>query len=154
SVPLAGGVLYLGVARRGAAEDASAAAEAVRSEPAPVETAGTQPVVPAASAATEGAPAPPPVVPAAAQPLPAASQPADIAPQAAASVESELLTIALAARRPVWISATVDGQKAIGRLLQPGEQETVEVRREMVITAGDASAVMMTLNGSEARALG
>jgi cytoskeleton protein RodZ len=153
SIPLAGGVLYLSVSRRGEAEEASAAV--VRSEPAPVQTAGTQPVVPAASAPVESAPTPPDVVPAAAPPaVAAASTPADPAPPAAASTDSDLLTIALQARRPVWISATVDGQKAIGRLLQPGEQETIEVRREMVITAGDASAVRMTLNGSEARALG
>jgi len=54
----------------------------------------------------------------------------------------------------VWVSATVDGQKAIERLLQTGEHQTIEVRREMVITAGDASAISMTLNGAEARALG
>ena len=60
----------------------------------------------------------------------------------------------LSARRPVWISATVDGQKAVGRLLQPGEQETVELKREMAVTAGDAAAVKMTINGAEARALG
>ena len=57
-------------------------------------------------------------------------------------------------KRPVWVSATVDGQKAIDRLLQPGEQQTVNVRREMVLTAGDASAIAMTFNGAEARPLG
>src|SRR5262249_54778671 len=67
---------------------------------------------------------------------------------------ADTLTVVLAARRPVWVSATVDGQKAMGRLLQTGEQETVEVRRELVITAGDAAAIRMTLNGGEARALG
>jgi hypothetical protein len=30
----------------------------------------------------------------------------------------------------------------------------VEVRREMVLTAGDASAITLTLNGAEARPLG
>ena len=40
------------------------------------------------------------------------------------------------------------------RLFQPGEQRTVEVRRELVLTAGDASAVALTLNGAEARPLG
>jgi uncharacterized protein DUF4115 len=54
----------------------------------------------------------------------------------------------------VYVSATVDGKKLIGRLLQTGEGEMVEVEREMVITAGDAAAIKMTLNGSEARALG
>jgi hypothetical protein len=52
------------------------------------------------------------------------------------------------------VSATVDGQKAIERLLQSGEQTTLEVRREMVLTAGDASAISLTLNGADARPLG
>jgi hypothetical protein len=64
------------------------------------------------------------------------------------------LTIGLSARRPVWVSATVDGQRAISRLLQAGETQTIDIRREMVITAGDAAALSLTLNGAEARALG
>ena len=52
------------------------------------------------------------------------------------------------------MSATVDGQKVLGRLLQTGEQQTIEVTREMVITAGDAAALRLTLNGADARALG
>jgi hypothetical protein len=64
------------------------------------------------------------------------------------------LTIVLAARRPVWVSATADGQRAIGRLLQTGEQETVDIKRELTLTAGDAAAVKMTVNGAEARSLG
>ena len=52
------------------------------------------------------------------------------------------------------MSATVDGQKAIERLLQSGEQKTLEVRRELVLTAGDASAISLTLNGAEAKPLG
>jgi hypothetical protein len=52
------------------------------------------------------------------------------------------------------VSATVDGKKTIERLLQPGDQQTIDVRREMVLTAGDASAITLSLNGVEARALG
>ena len=62
------------------------------------------------------------------------------------------LTVALTAKRPCWVSATVDGQKSIERLLQPGEQQTSTVRREMVLTAGDASAIALTLNGADGRA--
>jgi hypothetical protein len=77
-----------------------------------------------------------------------------VPPAASADAPADRLTIALSVKRPVWVSATVDGQKAIERLLQPGEQQTVNVRREMVLTAGDASAIAMTLNGAEARPLG
>jgi hypothetical protein len=72
----------------------------------------------------------------------------------AAAARADKLTIELSVRRPCWVSATVDGQKAIDRLLQPGERQTIEVRREMVLTAGDAAAVSMTLNGAAARTLG
>ena len=71
-----------------------------------------------------------------------------------AATASDHLTVELSIHRPVWVSATVDGQKTIERLLQPGERQTVEVRREMVFTAGDASAISMTLNGADARSLG
>ena len=46
---------------------------------------------------------------------------------APAAASSDQLTIALTAKRPCWVSATVDGQKAIERLLQTGEQQTVTV---------------------------
>ena len=64
------------------------------------------------------------------------------------------LTIVLSATRPCWLSATVDGQKKIERLLTVGEQETLEVGRELALTAGDASAIRMTINGADARPLG
>ena len=52
------------------------------------------------------------------------------------------------------MSATVDGEKKVERLLQPGEQVAMEVRRELVLTAGDAAALAITLNGVQARPLG
>lgn len=64
------------------------------------------------------------------------------------------LMVGLSVTRPCWLSATVDGQKTIERLFQPGEQRTVEVRRDLVLTAGDAAAVTLTLNGAGARPLG
>ena len=39
-------------------------------------------------------------------------------------------------------------------MLQPGERQTIEVEREIVLTAGDPSAIDLTLNGVEARPLG
>ena len=60
----------------------------------------------------------------------------------------------MTAKRPCWVSATVDGQKTIERLLQAGERQTVTVKREMVLTAGDASAIALQFNGADARGLG
>ena len=71
-----------------------------------------------------------------------------------ADTATDRLTVGLSARRPVWVSATVDGQQTISRLLQAGEKQTIEVKREMVITAGDAAALALTLNGANGRALG
>src|ERR1022692_4726537 len=57
------------------------------------------------------------------------------------AADADHLTVSITAKRPCWVSATVDGQKAIERLLQSGEQKTLEVKREMVLTAGDAAAI-------------
>ena len=67
---------------------------------------------------------------------------------------AEKLTIVLSVKRPCYVSASIDGERTIERLLQPGERQTIEVQREMVITAGDASAITLTLNGAEAKPLG
>jgi cytoskeletal protein RodZ len=154
SVPLAAALLYFTASGREAARkppQASATPATPAADPAPTTPAADpSPSTPAAkSPAPEPAPAdPPPSAPAAAPPV------AAVPPAASAAAPADRLTIALSVKRPVWVSATVDGQKAIERLLQPGEQQTVNVRREMVLTAGDASAIAMTLNGAEARPLG
>jgi hypothetical protein len=71
-----------------------------------------------------------------------------------AAASGDQLTVVLTVKRPCWVSATVDGQRSIQRLLQPGEQQTVTVRREMVLTAGDAAAIAVQFNGADARVLG
>ena len=148
SIPIAGVVLYFGTAGRRAARETpvpiAAEAPAPLSNPKPVDasapTTGT--AVPAVRA-TEAEKS---------EPLAAAS-PAPPAADPTPAVDNRL-TIALAARRPCWVSATVDGQKVVDRLLQAGERKTIEVRREMELTAGDASAISMTINGADARSLG
>ncbi len=160
SVPLAAALLYFTASGRERARIASQPT-AMPAPPAEVPA----PAAPAPAAKTsESEPAaadPPPVVPASrppAAPAPpmvaAVPRPAAAAPSASADAPADRLTIALSVKRPVWVSATVDGQKTIERLLRPGEQQTVDVRREMVLTAGDASAIAMTFNGAEARPLG
>ena len=52
------------------------------------------------------------------------------------------------------MTATVDGQRTIDRLLQPGERQTIEIKKELALTAGDAAAVTLTLNGADAKPLG
>jgi len=52
------------------------------------------------------------------------------------------------------VSAVVDGRKQIDRLLATGERATLDVRREIVLTAGDAEALRLTFNGAAAKPLG
>ena len=93
----------------------------------------------AAAEAASPEPVPPPVE----TPVPAIDLP-----------DPTQLTIALAATRPCWLSLTVDGQKRVERTFAAGEQQTVEVRRELVLTAGDAAALTWTINGAGAKSLG
>jgi cytoskeleton protein RodZ len=85
---------------------------------------------------------------------PAAAAPARSAADEGSAASVDRLTVGLAARRTVYVSAIVDGRTVISRLLQPGDRTSIEVSREMVLTAGDAAALSLTLNGAEARALG
>ncbi|HVC20682.1 MAG TPA: helix-turn-helix domain-containing protein [Vicinamibacterales bacterium] len=73
---------------------------------------------------------------------------------ATASARSDLLQVAIAARSACWVSATVDGHRSIQRLLEPGEHAVLQVRDQVVLTAGDAAALELTINGEAARALG
>ena len=64
------------------------------------------------------------------------------------------LKITLSASAQSWVIATVDGKKAISRFFEVGEQETLEARRELVVTAGNGGSIVMTLNGTVTRPLG
>jgi cytoskeleton protein RodZ len=155
SVPIAAAVLYYATTanRPRQQESPTAAVEAPRPETTPAVTpasvqpaAVTEAVVPVRDSSPAKSPSPAP---------PSTSSPAAVAsPPAPVETATDRLTVSLTATRPCWVSATVDGQKAIERLLQIGEQKTIEVRREMVLTAGDASAIVLTFNGATARPLG
>jgi cytoskeletal protein RodZ len=127
-------------------------------------TAGRKPQPPVRDAPLTAAPptlaSPAPVPPAASAPAQAASSPAqpgaDVAatPAAATPDTSQRLAVTLSVSRACWISARADGVKVIQRTLQVGEHQTIEVNKEFVLTAGDAGAVTLTLNGAEAKPLG
>ena len=67
---------------------------------------------------------------------------------------AERLVVKLVASRQCWVSANVDGKQQVKWLMQPGEERTFDVRRDLVLTTGDAAAVTLTINGTEARPLG
>jgi cytoskeleton protein RodZ len=154
SVPLVVGLLYFATVGR-----------QLPAEPSPAEPAAVveKPAVPAPAPAPvpESTAAPPveratrpvaaaPTVASASSTAPALAS-ADVQP---AATSGDQLTVVLMVKRPCWVSATVDGQRTIQRLLQAGERQTVTVRREMVLTAGDAAAVAVQFNGADARVLG
>jgi cytoskeleton protein RodZ len=80
--------------------------------------------------------------------------PAAVDTPAAAPAAAERLIVGLTVTKPCWVTATVDGQKTIDRLLHAGETQTMDVKQELVLTVGDGSAVALTLNGVAAKPLG
>lgn len=130
-------LLYFGATGRHRGDPLPApAVDAVAAAPAPDGQANAAPARAAADVNRAAPVAGPPTVP------------------AAHAVSIDLLTVVLAATRPCWVHATADGRKAIGSLLQAGDRRTIEVRRELVLELGDASAIRMTLNGAAAKPLG
>jgi len=84
----------------------------------------------------------------------AADVPLPAAAPAAPSTPSDRLAVGLSVTSPCWVSAIVDGQRVLERQLQAGERQMLDVRRELVLTTGDAGAVVLTLNGATAKPLG
>jgi len=160
SIPVAAALVYFATSGRrpapadtGSTAAPSAAADrsvdslpAVTSPPPPA--AGAPPAAEPPAATSSAADAPPPAPPA------ATAGAAAEARNPSGDRGSDRLAVQLSVTRPCYVSATVDGRKEIDRLVLPGERKTIDVRREMVLTAGDASAVALTFNGAEARPLG
>ena len=90
------------------------------------------------------------------RPLAAVEQPATAAEVRSIAEPPDSLgfTVALAVSRPCWISATVDADRQAEWMLQAGDRRTFQVRRELVLTARDAGAVEMMVNGLVAKPLG
>jgi cytoskeletal protein RodZ len=137
SLPIVGILMYYSSGRE---VPSAEVAREIGSEPA-IESAGEPP--PSVQTLTE------PFAPAASRATRTASIPA-VAPAA----RTDLLVVEITAEGPCWVSATVDGSQAIQRELRAGERQTLSVRREIVLTAGDAAALAVTLNGESARPLG
>ena len=129
SVPLAAGVLYFGTAGRRTPP---------RPEPAPVSAPQPRALSPDASPDS-----------AAAAPGPAAA-----GASGSTAVPADRLIVQVSAARQSWVSAIVDGQRTVQRMFQPGDEQTLEVHHDIVLTTGDAGAVSVTFNGTATRPLG
>lgn len=53
-----------------------------------------------------------------------------------------------------WLAASSDGTRVVYRLMQPGEQQTIEVHDEVVLRVGDPAAFAFSINGMSGRSLG
>ena len=114
------------------------------------------PASPTATPQPQGQPAPGPAVAKTASTAPA-DKPAPTGTagtSASTAASSGTLRVDLHATDACWVSVTVDGQSVFTREMLAGEREVVEARREFMLTAGDAAAIRLTLNGQDARPLG
>jgi cytoskeletal protein RodZ len=53
-----------------------------------------------------------------------------------------------------WVRATVDGQFAFARLMQPGEIQTLNAEEDVVVRVGDPAALSYSINGRAGQPLG
>jgi cytoskeleton protein RodZ len=88
-------------------------------------------------------------------PAPSAA-PADAVVRAggARGTAAPAVSLAVTANAQCWLSATIDGQPTMTRLVSPGEQIALTADRELVLKIGDATAVTIRLNGEPMRTLG
>jgi hypothetical protein len=75
-------------------------------------------------------------------------------PPAGSQRPTDGLTIVVNTRDLCWIGATLDRQRKIGRLMQRGETTILHALDEVVLRAGNAGAVSLTINGLAATPLG
>ena len=78
-----------------------------------------------------------------------AAPPAPAATTRAAVPES--LKIAIRPTRRLWVTGTADGKRVLFRMLEPGEEVTLEARESMTFRLGDAGAFQYAVNGVPAR---
>ena len=83
----------------------------------------------------------------------APSAAADAAP---AMVETPIgpLQFQLKPNGPCWLAAAADGNPVFARLLDAGDEETIEVHDELVLRVGDPAALSYSINGRPGRPLG
>lgn len=103
---------------------------------------------PAAGDTTPAAPPAGATSPAAA----AAATPVQGTPPASAAASP--LSLVIVADAECWLSLSVDGTRVVARNLQPGERVQYAAQNAFVISAGNAGALALTVNGKPARPLG
>jgi hypothetical protein len=88
-------------------------------------------------------------------PAPEAGSPAPPVQAPAAPAEpAAALTVEIATDRPVWMRVTVDDARLFERLVPAGEKIPLRADRRIIVRAGDAGGVRLTVNGRDGGVLG
>jgi cytoskeletal protein RodZ len=115
---------------------------------------GVTPTPGLAPGTTAGAAPSPTTVPAASGSTPAPSTTPVETPPAVKPATDVDLVLQVAATDRAWVAVDADGKTAFQRVLNPNEVETVKAHRTLDVTAGNAQAVILTLNGETLKPLG
>jgi hypothetical protein len=84
-----------------------------------------------------------------------ASQPAAASAAAPTSPAATTpLNLTFTVTRPCWVAATTDGQRALYRIIDAGEHQTLTATRQIAVRFGDAGAVSWKINGRDGGSLG
>lgn len=84
----------------------------------------------------------------------AAPRPAAAPPAGPPAVTPNRIALVLRADRESWVTASADGERVLYQILAAGSEHTLEATREIVLRAGDAGALRLTLNGRDVGAFG
>lgn len=85
-------------------------------------------------------------------PAPTAATKASAAPGEATSTAN--LSLMVEAVREVWVRTTIDGRTDDGRTLAAGQGIEISAEQSILVRAGDAGAVLVSVNNGEKRLLG
>ena len=109
---------------------------------------------PAASASPVAAATPPPAPPASPFPSDRVCPPPAPVSGPAVVAPTEGLVLDITAREASWVAVQADGVRVIDRVLARGETQTLNARREIVLSVGNAGGIAFRINGRNGVALG
>ena len=66
----------------------------------------------------------------------------------------DALRVTFAPTGPCWVGATVNGERVLGTLLNPGEQRSVDAQADVTLRVGDPSTCAFSINGKPAKVPG
>jgi cytoskeletal protein RodZ len=73
---------------------------------------------------------------------------------AGTAIDGDVLRVEIHPQALCWLSATVDGERVVYRLMRPGEQQLIEIHDQGVLRVGDAAAFAFSINNAQGRSVG